>query len=492
MFVIVNLTRANTVQSTISVGLNETAKLTCSVGPFLQPTWDNVLSVRWTRSNDAFIAKKKKRRIGFFIDDAKYDIPSMPLLSIRDIQLSDDGIYKCVVLYEDIETGEKKQKHYSVTVVAHVPFHLALNPSDEAAYNTTTFLRSTSLTLVCSATFGRPQAIITWYRNGWPIENVRDISIQTNYTSANELFNTTSHLTITQLNERQEGNYTCRASNELNSYEERHFFVAVDDPGIAGSSTKERTVLSDPVLLGGFVTNIPVKTKKTETSFTVLVYGATLSSASDSNTSTNSDTHNSLPVLIWSIPMVILVIATFLIIVAVKWRKRSQSGSMDGPGQNELKLRNGTVLEHEEIKLNNTNETEIDNEVDVTQHQQLVNSHGLTVIAIGSHSDQIPSKEYQNQIDSQNQSIKAYQIDIEGETLLQQDRWEIDRKMIKFTTDILGSGEFGEVRLAELIDFNDCNGNRLTEVAVKFLKGEILTTVAVKFVGNQCTFFQKG
>ncbi|XP_077994551.1 uncharacterized protein LOC144448251 isoform X2 [Glandiceps talaboti] len=441
----------------VTVELTQAVELSCPIQHILQQTKSVVNSVRWTTETDAFIAKVKPGEIPNVIDDNKYKIPLLSVLTIQDAQLPDDGIYSCVVLFQpDNRTDEKQQERYNVQLNIHVPFTSKLRLLTEDSQNGTVFPSGSHLTLRCTASLSRPMADIAWCKNGEDIKDYEGISIKTNNTSEGKLFNTTSWLRIQSLESNHKGNYSCRVSNIYHGiYEDNYFYIDVDV-----SKNIDPTMKSDDavqVLFAGFINELPVKTPTIDPT---LSKHTTSQSVDWYATEGEHKQTTTLPIWMPLIIVIILGIVVLCAIVVVTWKRRKRVK------RKQLKIPE-KAQDRPETGVTESRENVVD-EKRTPEQQQLV-EHINSSETKALNENQEHDIENNNSLNTGITKVNSVDsIDKARQLLLERDQWEISPTRLIFKTNVLGSGEFGEVKLAELIDSVDCSGNK--EVAVKFLK----------------------
>jgi hemicentin len=136
-----------------------------------------------------------KDRVQIDNDFTKYHIHANGSLQIRNLEQWDAGVYQCVA----VNVGG--QHTHNVTLDLHFSPSFITIPVD------INLLVESNIVLNCSV-FANPAAKLTWYKDGIQIENASNSRISISSDGI--------QLTISDIQEKDAGNYTCIAENYVN------------------------------------------------------------------------------------------------------------------------------------------------------------------------------------------------------------------------------------------------------------------------------------
>ncbi|XP_071191018.1 roundabout homolog 1-like isoform X1 [Salvelinus alpinus] len=198
---------------------------------------DPVPTVRW-RKEDADLPK------------GRYEILEDHTLSVRDVRLSDEGSYTCVV---ENMVGKAEA---STTLTVHVPPAFAMRPRNQVV------AVGRTVTFQCEAT-GNPQPAIFWQREG---SNSLLFSYQPPQPFSRLSVSQTGSLTIADAQRSDAGYYSCQALNIAGSVITKALLEVTDmvsdrPPPVIRQGPSNHTVPVDStVVLGCQATGTPTPT----------------------------------------------------------------------------------------------------------------------------------------------------------------------------------------------------------------------------------------
>uniref|UniRef100_A0A8K9XAI8 Roundabout guidance receptor 1 n=1 Tax=Oncorhynchus mykiss TaxID=8022 RepID=A0A8K9XAI8_ONCMY len=198
---------------------------------------DPVPTVRW-RKEDADLPK------------GRYEILEDHTLSVRDVRLSDEGSYTCVV---ENMVGKAEA---SATLTVHVPPAFAMRPRNQVV------AVGRTVTFQCEAT-GNPQPAIFWQREG---SNSLLFSYQPPQPFSRLSVSQTGSLTIADAQRSDAGYYSCQALNIAGSVITKALLEVTDmvsdrPPPVIRQGPSNHTVpVESTVVLGCHATGTPTPT----------------------------------------------------------------------------------------------------------------------------------------------------------------------------------------------------------------------------------------
>uniref|UniRef100_A0A8C8CIC0 Roundabout guidance receptor 1 n=1 Tax=Oncorhynchus tshawytscha TaxID=74940 RepID=A0A8C8CIC0_ONCTS len=198
---------------------------------------DPVPTVRW-RKEDADLPK------------GRYEILEDHTLSVRDVRLSDEGSYTCVV---ENMVGKAEA---SATLTVHVPPAFAMRPRNQVV------AVGRTVTFQCEAT-GNPQPAIFWQREG---SNSLLFSYQPPQPFSRLSVSQTGSLTIADAQRSDAGYYSCQALNIAGSVITKALLEVTDmvsdrPPPVIRQGPSNHTVpVESTVVLGCQATGTPTPT----------------------------------------------------------------------------------------------------------------------------------------------------------------------------------------------------------------------------------------
>ncbi|XP_077980469.1 uncharacterized protein LOC144435733 [Glandiceps talaboti] len=217
-----------------SIGKTET--LECPYRKGKQGEQTQALSlIRWEDAHSGRFIGHNMLGVHKYIDTYKYSIHNASL-TIRNINLSDESIYQCTVVFENAN-GKSEQRLGIIRLNIYIPFNASFDSSGVDTKEKTKF------SATCKTTMGRPQTTFTWYFNDQLISNYSDAQVrildQCEYGFENS-YNCSSKLDIDEVEIGHTGKYTCRAEisgMETNKITEKTFSLDVK-PDVEELSTE--------------------------------------------------------------------------------------------------------------------------------------------------------------------------------------------------------------------------------------------------------------
>ncbi|KAI5614770.1 hemicentin-1 isoform X1 [Silurus asotus] len=188
-------------------------------------------SVSWKKNGTALVA-----------DGTRYSLSSDGTLTVRQVALSDEGVYTCVAsnLVGQDEAGIQLQVQVPPVVeVSEPPFN---SPLQERVANQ-------RIAFPCQAK-GLPQPVIKWFRNGEELTgNEPGVSILEDGTL----------LILASVSPLDNGEYTCTAANDAGSTEKKYQLKVNVPPDVRDSSLPSNVsvVMNQPTSLVCDVTGTP-------------------------------------------------------------------------------------------------------------------------------------------------------------------------------------------------------------------------------------------
>ncbi|XP_077998747.1 uncharacterized protein LOC144451718 [Glandiceps talaboti] len=204
---------AESTDDAVYVQLGNDVNLTCPV----TGNSTSVKSIRWRRSvNSQFIARafydSKGDLRSSLISEIKYNIKALHILTIKDVDTSDETVYMCTVSLAT-NTGTSQENH-SIQLTICAPFDLQMQVKNITYGHLHYDTNSTDVTIRCQAYLGRPVSNIVWYLNSNLISENKGIDVQTSVSQEGYFYNCTSMLRIRRFTEIHVGNYTCSVNNK--------------------------------------------------------------------------------------------------------------------------------------------------------------------------------------------------------------------------------------------------------------------------------------
>ncbi|XP_077998426.1 uncharacterized protein LOC144451459 isoform X2 [Glandiceps talaboti] len=214
-----------TIDDTVYVQLGNDVNLTCPV----TGNSTSVKSVRWSRSvnsqviAEAFYGSKGDLQSSLYISEIKYNIKALHILTIKDVDISDETVYMCTVS-QATNTGTSQENH-SIQLTICAPFDLQMQVKNITYGHLHYDTNSTDVTIRCQTYLGRPVSNIVWYLNSNLVSENKGIDVQTSVSQEGYFYNCTSMLRIRRFTEIHVGNYTCIANNKCSELSVRKSFT---------------------------------------------------------------------------------------------------------------------------------------------------------------------------------------------------------------------------------------------------------------------------
>ncbi|XP_077985623.1 uncharacterized protein LOC144440198 isoform X1 [Glandiceps talaboti] len=96
--------------NTVNANVGASVNLSC----LAMATDDKIVTVRWGRSDDSFIAQRFVSGVDKYVEDGKYSInEAMTFLIIYDVEIPDEGVYKCTA---ELDKSEDNIVQHSTTL----------------------------------------------------------------------------------------------------------------------------------------------------------------------------------------------------------------------------------------------------------------------------------------------------------------------------------------------------------------------------------------